>query len=330
MTVQFGRKVSLIVAPPSGNGIEIAALRIVFQVQHWSTETPNSMVARIYNLSEETAQLIQKEFTRVVLRAGYEGNFGIIFDGSITLLKKGSSSSDVGDVAGTRTGYETPVDTYLDIFAADGDDSYNWGVINTTLAAGHTLNDINKAIGQAFLAQDATGTFKTDDLPDTVPQTASPRGRVLFGMAREHARTLAERHGMDWGIRGGVLEWLPQSAYKPGDAVVLNSDTGLIGTPEQTQDGINVRCLLNPSIGQGTRIQIDNKAVAINRAARNTSYLALNALPEVSHDGFYKVIYVDHSGDTRGDMFYSNMLCLAIDSTIQPISGSVLGVGIPP
>ena len=47
-------------------------------------ETPNSASIKVYNLSEATAGRICKEFTRVILQAGYQGNCSVIFDGNIT------------------------------------------------------------------------------------------------------------------------------------------------------------------------------------------------------------------------------------------------------
>ncbi|MGC8165472.1 hypothetical protein ACP3WT_28400, partial [Salmonella enterica] len=68
-----------------------------------------------------TRQRIEQEFTRIVLQAGYAGNYGIIFDGSVKQVRRGR---------------ENQTDTYLDITAADGDSAYNFAVVNTSLAAG--------------------------------------------------------------------------------------------------------------------------------------------------------------------------------------------------
>lgn len=361
MSYLFNRQISLIVTDPNGQGLELSGnyavgqsggapvplqqgFHIVFQVSHYTTDTPNSLTLRIYNLASATAQQIQQEFTQVVLRAGYPDNFGIIFKGTIKQVQKGASAGST-NVSGVRVGQETPADTYLDIFASDGDQPYNWGLINQTLAAGHTPNDVANAIskamagavpagfagndsptGQTSGTQDAGG-FDANPLPDGMQQRPSPRGRVMYGMARDHADILADTNGLNWSIQGGVLQWLPYSSYKPGDAIVLTSQTGLIGLPQQTQDGIAIRSLLNPAIGPGQRVQINNKS--IQRAAQDQAFLATNYLPPTQDDGFYKVIYCDHTGDTRGQPWYTDMICLTTDGT-APISGAVLGVPIPP
>ncbi|MGQ3505100.1 hypothetical protein ACT9SR_13340, partial [Enterococcus faecalis] len=76
--------------------------RIVFDVRRGDLQTPNSLRARVYNVSETTRQRIEQEFTRIVLQAGYAGNYGIIFDGSVKQVRRGR---------------ENQTDTYLDITA---------------------------------------------------------------------------------------------------------------------------------------------------------------------------------------------------------------------
>jgi hypothetical protein len=350
MSALFNRQLSLIVADSSGKGLELSGnnnpnegqpgtqpltpgFHIVFTVTHWTVDTPNNLALRIYNLNDQTATQIRKEFTQIVLRAGYPGNFGIIFQGTIKHVAKGAVAGDISDLDDVRSGNETARDTYLDIFAAEGDEAYNFGIINQTLAAGYTPEMVNQAIGAAMGAATSPATnygvpWSTKPLPATVPQRPAPRGRVLYGMARSHARVLARSNGLDWAIQGGALQWLPQSAYLPGAAIVLNSKTGLIGVPTQTEEGLAVRSLLDPALGPGQRIQIANKL--IQAAAPDQSFTALNTLPSIAADGFYKILYVDHSGDTRGNDWYSDMICLAVDGTILPVTSGVLGVPIPP
>lgn len=383
MSYQFNRQISVIVTDASGNGLELSGsyavgqdtgspvpfqpgFHIIFQVNHYSTETPNSLTLRIYNLADATAQQIRDEFTQIVLRAGYPGNFGIIFKGVIKRADKTSQAGAVDNVSSVRQGNDSPADTYLDIYAADGDQPYNWGVTNQSLAAGYTPQEVATAVAKAMGEQvpqssvggqagqqpnpgqsastsdsnldsalnNAQNSFTALPLPNSVPNRGAPRGRVLYGMARHHARVLAKTQGLDWTINGGVMEWLPYSAYKPGDAIVLTSQTGLIGFPQQTQDGLAVRVLLNPSIGPGQRIQINNKS--LQAPAFNNAFNAVNVTASTSADGFYKVIYADHTGDTRGQPWYTDLICLTTDATQDGASGAglasgaILGVPIPP
>ena len=83
---QWIRKVGLVVSNgPGSDGIDLSNMRIKFRTfQADLPSTPNHVEIRIYNLSDDTANKVQKEFTSVHLDAGYEGgSYGVIFDGTI-------------------------------------------------------------------------------------------------------------------------------------------------------------------------------------------------------------------------------------------------------
>ena len=86
---QWLRRCSLLVGPKEGDALELGELRVAFTVKVSEQETPNSASIRVYNLSEATAGRIRKEFTRVILQAGYQGNCSVIFDGNITKVALG-------------------------------------------------------------------------------------------------------------------------------------------------------------------------------------------------------------------------------------------------
>jgi len=295
MADQYLRKVSLVVADQSGSGLDLSELRIKFVVKQWDIQTPNSLSARVYNVSDQTAQLVKDEFTRVVLQAGYDGgNYGVIFDGTIVQARRGRESA---------------TDTYLDILAADGDEAYNFAILNASLAAGATPKD-RADLSFKAMAEHNVGTGYIADLSGG----GLPRGKVMFGMARDELRKIAATTGTTWSIQDGKVQIVPVTSYLPGEAVVLTARTGMIGLPEQTADGIKVRSLLNPRIKSAARVQIDNKS--IQNAELDLRYTAINFFPRVTDDGFYRVIAVDHSGDTRGNDFYSDMICIAVDDAV--------------
>ena len=69
MTQQYLRNLSLVVANPSGDGLELGSLRVVFQIHRGDTTTPNSCDVRVYNLSDATANTVDNEFTQLALKA---------------------------------------------------------------------------------------------------------------------------------------------------------------------------------------------------------------------------------------------------------------------
>lgn len=319
MSTQYLRKAQLIVSPTlDAPGVDLSELHFKFAIKRGDLQTPNSADIRIYNLDEQTAKSIQEEKSQIILQAGYEGlpgdssNFGIIFTGFINQR---------------RLGRESAVDTFVDIIADDGAFAYNFGVINTSLKAGSTTKDHVNAAAKAMEPY-GVALGKTPEFTGT----GLPRGKVMFGMARDVMRTAAMTSATNWSIQDGKITMVPLTSYNPGNAVVLNSATGLIGFPEQTFGGIRIRSLLNSNIKVNSIVQIDQKALQgiiypLDLASATT---AKSFTPSVNDDGLYNVIYAEHFGDTRGNEWYTDMVCLAVDSSVTPPSLVPKLVGVAP
>lgn len=293
---QYLRKASLVVAD-GGQGLDLSQLHLKFDIRQGDLQTPNSATIRVYNLSDATARQIQKEFTRVILQAGYEAaNYGVVFDGTIVQV---------------RTGRENATDTYLDIIAGDGDEAINFAVVSTAIAAGSTFKDRVDALSKAM---GVTQSHIAD-----LPSGALPRGKTYYGMARDHLRDVAFSTDTKWSIQNGELQIIPLNGYLPDEAVKLSANTGMIGLPEQTQDGIRIRCLLNPRIKVGGRVQIDNKSIQQAHLDLSVQGSASNAfLPSIADDGFYRVVVNEMVGDTRGNDWYSVLICIAMNEAVPP------------
>lgn len=293
--LQYLRKCTLIVAGASGDGLDLSPMRIVFKTKKSDAQTPNTAEIRVYNLAPATAKQIREEFKTVTLQAGYESNYGIIFTGNIKQV---------------RFGRENGTDTYIDIAAGDGDDAYNFAVVNTTLAAGAKQSDQIAAAGRAMEGRGVGVGYVAE-----TGAAALPRGKVMYGMARDYLRQSAEASETTWSVQDGKLQLVSLTGTLPNQAVVLNSKSGLIGTPEQTNDGIKARCLLNPLLKIGGKVMIDEKDVAEAKLPDTEKGADANKPASIASDGQYRVLTIEHSGDTRGNDWYSDIVCLDVDET---------------
>ena len=292
---QYGRKFQLIIGPDTGDALELSAFRCVFRVERGDVQTPNSCRVRVYNVRRETASRAMKEFKRLVLFAGYEGNFGVLFDGTIIQ---------------TRFGRESATDTYMDITAADGD----FAVISATLAAGSTVPDHVAACMKAMEKHGVTLGY--------TPEFSSkplPRGKVMAGMVRDYMRSIAKNTKSSWSIQNGKVQIVPETSYVPGQPIAINSKSGMVGYPVQTQNGVTVRTLLNPYIKVSQLIHLDNRAVQEYEYSLDVEQQAQNDLARLQNtlgDGYYYVMVSTHWGDTRGNDWYTEAVCLSANATI--------------
>lgn len=303
MTDLYLRKCSLIVSTGS-EGIELSEFRIRFQVIAADVDAPNTAIVKVYNLAQTTAKRIEKEYQNVVLQAGYrDGNFGIIFRGTIKQIRRGRESA---------------TDTFVEMYCADGDLAFNFATINKTMAAGSSLQDRANAIVEAAKAADPTVTAVNISALGT--GGVLPRGKVLFGMARDEMRDVADTGGVSWSIQDGQIVVIPYTGYLPGEALVLTSRTGLIGIPEATNNGVSARILLNPAVKVGTRVKIDNTSINTTTVRQQgfPRYTDINFPASVTEDGVYRVLVAEHAGDTWGDEWYTDLTCLSVDPSTTP------------
>lgn len=309
---QFGRKYRLVVfARGGGEGLDLSELRFKFAVKRVSTMTPNVADIRVYNVDPSTVARIGpgvgKEFVNVILEAGYEGNYGVIFQGNIKQVIQGRESA---------------TDTFIDLIAGDGDQAYNFAVVNTTLAAGSTqLDQVGAAIAKMSEMNVTAG-----HLGDMPPEKL-PRGKVMFGNSRDYLRNTAQTTDKSWSIQDGKVTFVGNRTYLPGEAVVLTSKTGMIGTPQQTNEGVNVKCLLNPMIKVGGRVKLDNASVQDYKINLSVPNSPANIPPPKAADGMYFVLAIQYDGDTRGVDWYTSMICLSIDVTTNPLNSVPVSYG---
>lgn len=298
--LQYGRTCSLVVFGADLKGLDLSQLRIKFTVKRSDTMTPNVADIRVYNLEEKTALQIKKEFNRVILQAGYEGNSGVIFQGNIKQV---------------IIGRESATDTFIDIVAGDGDRAYNFAIVNTTLAKGSSQLDQVNAAATATSEKGVTAGHIGEMPPERLP-----RGKVMYGNARTYLRDVAQTTDKAWSIQDEKITFIPKKSYLPGERVVLTSKTGMIGTPQQTNEGVNIKALLNPLLQIGGRVEINNKSIADYKINLQVPNSPANIPPPLTADGVYYILVVEHQGDTRGVEWYSTMICLNMDVTTNPLN----------
>jgi len=290
---QFIRQCNLVVSN-NNNALDFGQFRVVFEIKKTDTQTPNEANIKVYNVSQDTINQIKREFSRVVLQAGYEQNYGVIFDGTIKQVKLGKDNG---------------TDTYMAIYSSDGDIGYNFSTIATSLASGATQQNQLQTVFQSMGDNGVQGGYS--DLTNVV-QLA--RGKVMYGMARDYARGIAQNNNSSWSIQDGKMNVIPIKSVLPSQAVVLNSKSGLVGTPEQSNDGIMVKCLLNPLIKVSGKVIINEEDVALAKITGKKNGEE-NTPATIAHDGAYKVIKLEYNGDSRGTDWYCNLTCIDVDES---------------
>ncbi|BBV07840.1 hypothetical protein BML2537_13340 [Providencia stuartii] len=263
---QFGRQLKLVIGNTK-ESLEITNLRVTFEVKKTLTPEPNPAVIRIYNLNASHRNLLtSKEFNRASLSVGYEELRQIY----------------AGDIVEANT-IRDGEDFITELICGDGFKAYTSSMVNKTLSAGKSDAEILRENTQAMGVE--TGVI---DLPK---DRQLPRGKVMFGDPRELLHKIAKNNNAQWSIQDGQMTVLPKDkVLADNEGFVLSQETGLIGSPEKTDNGLQLTCLCNPALRIGGLVRVQS---------------IMN-----EYNGVFKITELSHTGDFMSDQWYSQMTCI--------------------
>jgi hypothetical protein len=295
MSRQFIRDAKLLIKSDNIE-IDLSTLAFKFETTQAILGIPKTLKIRIYNVAPQTIQSIINEGLRIQLDAGYIDSISTIFSGQIRQIS---------------TGKENGVDSFVDIQASDNDTFFKDGFVSKTVAAGSTGNSRLYALNQM------TDTGAQEILLNTKDEgTQLPRGRVYHGKSANYMDNIASQKGASFHIENGQIVITDINRYTTEEKFIIDRNTGMIGLPQQTLSGIQVKCLLNPNIKIGGPILLDNESIQIQQ--QNFGYseeakwkMSINPL---NKDGIYKVIGITHEGEIRGTPWYTNIICYDVNS----------------
>ena len=214
---------------------------IEFYVNHSSESSPNSAEISILNLSSDTQRQILIEGDRVELEAGYwpqDGarTTGVIFRGQIrSVLTKKSDQTN----------------TRVKILLGDGDYVYAHSRIRHVFQ-----NPTHKQIVESIASQFESEGLKIGKID--VPDFTETRPRTVDRLGRRELDDIAYQHDLQWYIQDGEFNMYPRDEPLKDSAYYLSPDSGVVGSPEFTEVGVNVRTLMIPDLRPGFTFLLKN------------------------------------------------------------------------
>lgn len=273
MARQYKRAYDLTVIPTDGESRIIKQLRVNFEITKSVLSFPNLCRLDIYNPNGDTLAVLQKKFTKIVLNAGYGGNLRLLFKGEIR------------NVFQSRNG----VDRITTIYAGDGERDWQNATFNKTFTENITISSAIEEVLKSF-KEVTTGVI------NGLPQIADKlRGQTLSGSSKDILDNFSDEYGFNWSIQDGEIIITPVESPLEGDeAVLVNSATGMVGSPTVTEIGADVVTLLNPKM-------LPNKAFKIEslNADIQLGNLFFRGVKRTSAEGTYKIQEVTFRGDSR-------------------------------
>ena len=306
----FGRYFELILTAANDSELIFRENKVEFSTVLSIGQTPNHCNVRIYNLSDATVNRIKEgEFALIKIIAGYDNTQGVVFFGSIKY---------------TRSGRLDSANTYLDILGSDGDLWYNWAYLSGTIENYTIEESIDQAVKGAKFAPPTYNIGAARNLVISklrksnnfleglkLPPGLAPRGKVLYGAARDYLRKMGQNYNFNWSIQQNEISLLPFSASVSSETVVITAQTGLIGFPRVEIDGIHFKVLLNTGLFPGTLVQLNNASITgfLGSPTTTVGFLQQAEGARLAEDGKYKCLLATHHGDTRGSNWYTDVIC---------------------
>jgi hypothetical protein len=255
------RIVEVNVGPPGALGLKLTGLYTEFDVERQNGSTPNKANISVYNLGEQSIRTIEKPGNLVQLLAG-EDIVAQLFFGDVA--KRGVKTKQNG------------VNKITTISAADGRRQFRESVFVRSYPPGtvnrRIINDVIAVMG-----------LSTGFISPSLPTVTFSSGWAFAGKGRDAFTELLEPHDAIWDIQDRALNILMPGDIIPGGAVLLSAKSGLRGSPERTDKGVNFVSRLDPRIFPSRVVVLD--ALRLK--------------------GDFKVTKVKHRGNSRGSVWES-------------------------
>lgn len=289
----FNRAYAVSIAPPGQTqsfqygtlGLKPAPLRVRFDIDKNGVGSSNKAKIEIFNLSDQTRQQLKSGWS-ILLEAGYNGLTGIIFFGDISL--EGTTS--------TRNG----PDIITAIMCGDGEAAIGFSTIDKNYPAGTTLAIVLQDIGTAMNTKTNTSPIGLNaGVGIGIPNVVFQRGLTLHGSCADALNKLLPPNGLKWNVDNGNLNILPVNSTNGNTAIVVSSNTGMIGVPSQNKNFMTFTSLLNPKLVPGALIQLVSQNTSLN--------------------GFYTINRAHYEGDSHDNKWQVECECVQANDVAQSL-----------
>jgi hypothetical protein len=254
------------------DSIRATGLRFQFKAEKSLEKAPNTLDLSITNLATGTRAGMRTKGAPVILLAGYRGRVEQVFSG------------DARSIDHVKSGAEW----VTRVKCGDGEKQYRFARVAESFAPGTTAAAVVRQLARK-LGIDTTGL---DDSISGLATKVYQHGYSAWGRASDELDKVLAAHGLTWSVQDGRIQVLADGSASKGRAIVLSSDTGLVGSPEHgtpQKKGkpsiLKARSLLQPSIRPGSVVELRARSVK----------------------GQFRCVKVTHTGDTHGNEWFSDL-----------------------
>lgn len=298
---QFDRIYKLTIGVQGEKGFAIegkansTGIQITFDVSKDLTQQTNKATIKLYNLSDATAKLVEKDDAVVILEVGYSEESGLkrIYVGYITEASTAFQNSE----------------RITTVTASDGQIAIRNCVVSLAYADAvsrkKVIEDVAKEMGLVV------------NFADDCEFTSFANGFSFIGAGKKCLDKVCTGSNLTWSIQNNMIQVIKIGGTTKVQAIKLSAESGLIGFVEYVtkasfivakenskknsgrkarKQGYKVKCLLQPTLNPGDLVYIDSRTAK----------------------GWFKIDKLTHNGDYMGSNWYTNLeVHEIIDNTLK-------------
>lgn len=271
-------------------------LKMTFNIRNTLLGDPSLASFQIYNINSETEAMLTSHRCFITMKAGYTADkyptLGVLFQGEIT------NSYEI------RQG----VDIVWNVWARTA-----FNLLNTAKVGIKSIQVPTSPISILDqLVADAVGLSKPTYVNDaeSVLRSASALDEFqISGTFKQEFDDLLLPLGLGWQIQGDELLVFNQQFTDPSgtgeQAINVSRLTGLLTVPVVDYTGVNFTNLLNHEFKPTKVINVEPNTARYNLG--NEFYVKKFDKDRWRANGRFRIFEVTHKGDTRGDMWESEV-----------------------
>lgn len=283
MQTKFQRNYSLSVQGNDGNTHVISyPLTLEFQIKRDSLYSINSSTFRIYNLGQPTRNLIYLDqfnqglvFRSLKLLAGYGTTLSTVFNGNVKFAQSYREEKGVNfitEIEGFDFGWAA-VNAQSNFNLSPGVDA---PVIDSPLVINRLIKDLQATVPKG--SNLSIGAISNQFNKGGNAYQTWDRGFMVANPTWPKIQEITQNNSY---IDNGKVYVLFEDDVFDGELTVIDSSTGILGTPKKSNQRIDVETLFEPRLQIGQQIQLKSASLS-------------------QFNGNYKVIGLEHRGIISG------------------------------
>lgn len=247
------RRVKVIAGQPNSQGQEwdsVQGFRIGFSVEYTSRSRPNRAKVMMYNLKQQSIELLERDGAILTLIAGYKQTQSVVIKGDITSVNAKTTDNEI----------------ITELTIKDTGLVYRDARFNQHFGPGATNKSIIEAIAREMNLGVGFGVT-------TIPLLTYEEDVTLFGYARDALDQIVGDFGGEWSIVDGALQvTVADDEPTQASGILLTDDTGKIKV-KRAKKGVEVTSLLQPQIKPGRLIRIISKDIEGDFVSRTVKHV---------------------------------------------------------